>query len=134
MVKEKSKDCGSNDPRVDWKDPKEPQVFCQFCAAQVLADQRKGGFLTKTRVDKVIEQLGDMGKVVANLQVKNKWDHLKKGWKDYNQCFENETGLGYDLGTGMLEAPDEWWTRKIAVSSLYIIMKFFTIYNYIIVF
>ena len=82
----------------------------------------------------MIEQLGDMGKVVTHLQIKNKWDYLKKGWKDYNQCFDNKTGLGYDAGTEMFEAPDEWWTLKIAVSSLYIIMKFFTVYNYIIVF
>ena len=75
-----------------------------------------------------------MGKVVTHLQIKNKWDHLKKRWKDYNRCFDNETRLGYDAGTGTLEAPNEWWTQKIAVSSLYIIMKFFTIYNYIIVF
>ena len=59
---------------------------------------------------------------------------MKKGWTNYNECFENETRLGYDAGTGMMEAPDEWWTWKIAVSSLYIIMKFFTVYNYIIVF
>ncbi|XP_050254184.1 uncharacterized protein LOC126700182 [Quercus robur] len=45
-------------------------------------------------------------------------DHLKKGWRDYNQCFDNETGLGYDAGTGMLEVPDEWWTRKIAACPL----------------
>ena len=75
-----------------------------------------------------------MGKVVTHLQIKNKWDYLKKGWKDYNQCFNNEIGLGYDVGTGMLEAHDEWWTRKIAVSSRYTIMKFFIAYNYIIVF
>ena len=133
MVKGKSKD-GGNDPRADWKEPKELQAFCEFYAVQVLDSKRAGGFLTKTRVDKVIEQLGDMGKVVANLQVKNKWDHLKKGWKDYNQCFDNETGLGYDIGTRMLEATDEWLTRKITVSSLYIIVKIFTVYNYIIVF
>ena len=109
------------------KDPKELQAFCQLCAAQVLAGQRKGGFLPKVGVNNVIEQLGNMGKVVTPLQFKNKWDNLKKGWRDYNQCFDNETGLGYDPGTGMLEAPDEWWTRKIAVSSRYIIMKFFIV-------
>ena len=31
----------------------------------------------------------------------------------------------------MFEASDEWWTRKIAVSSLYIIVKIFTVYNFI---
>ena len=59
---------------------------------------------------------------------------MKKGWTNYNKCFENETGLGYDAGTGKIDAPDEWWTRKIAVSSFYIIIKFYTVYNYIIVF
>ena len=110
MVKEKSKDGGSNEPRVDWSDPTELQAFCQFCAAQVLAGQRKAGFLNKNGVDNVIEQLADIGKVVTHLQIKNKWDHRKKGWTNYNKCFENESGLGYDPGTGKIDALDEWWT------------------------
>ena len=72
MVKEKLQDGGSNDPRADWKDHKELQAFCEFCAVQVIDDKRKGGFLTKTGVDVVIEQLGAMGKVVTYLQIKNK--------------------------------------------------------------
>ena len=55
MVKEKSKDGGSNDPKANWKDPKELQAFCEFCAIQVIDGKRKGGFLTKTGVDAVIE-------------------------------------------------------------------------------
>ncbi|KAK4597441.1 hypothetical protein RGQ29_015114 [Quercus rubra] len=98
MVKEKSKDGGSNDLKADWKDPKELQAFCEFCAVQVID---------------MIEQLGTMGKAVPHLQIKNKWDHLKKGWKQYNECFDDDTGLGYDAGTRMLEANEEWWTRKI---------------------
>ena len=67
MVKEKSKDDGSNDSRADWKNPKELQAFCEFCAVQVIDGKTKGGFLTKTRVDAVIEQLGAIGKVVTYL-------------------------------------------------------------------
>ena len=67
MVKEKSKGGGSNDLKADWKDPKELQAFCEFCAVQDIDDKRKGGFLTKTGVDAVIEQLGAMGKVVTHL-------------------------------------------------------------------
>ena len=55
LFRSKSKDGGSNDPRADWSDPTELQAFCQFCAAQVLAGQRKGGFLNKIGVDNVIE-------------------------------------------------------------------------------
>ncbi|XP_075637667.1 uncharacterized protein LOC142609832 [Castanea sativa] len=114
MVREKLKDGASNDPRADWKDIKELQAFCEFCGVQVLEGQRSGGFLTKIGVEKVIQQLDThFGKVVTALQIKNKWDHLKKGWKQYNECFDNESGLGYDASTGLLQAPDEWWTRKI---------------------
>ena len=110
MVKEKLKDGGSNDLKADWKDPKELQAFCEFYAVQVKDNKRKIWFFTKTGVDAVIEQLGAMGRVVTHLQIKNKWDHLKKGWKQYNECFDDDTGLGYDAGTGMLEASEEWWT------------------------
>ena len=58
--------------------------------------------MTKTGVDAMIEQLGAMGKVVTYLQIKNKLDHLRKGWKQYNECFDNETGLGYMLELGCL--------------------------------
>nr|POF14699.1 hypothetical protein CFP56_34183 [Quercus suber] len=76
-----------------------------------------GGFLRKEGVDAVINQLDEMGKVVTHMQFKNKWDHLRKRWKDYNECFERETGLGLDLRIGQLDASDEWWTRKIVVGN-----------------
>ncbi|XP_030958489.1 uncharacterized protein At2g29880-like [Quercus lobata] len=116
MVKQKkSMDGGSNDERADWKDLEELEAFCQFCVVQVMEGLRKSTrFLSKIGVNEVIRQLGEMGKVVTWLQIKNKWDHLKKRWKNYNQCLDNETGLGYDAGTRMFDAPDEWWNRKIA--------------------
>ncbi|KAK4573851.1 hypothetical protein RGQ29_031701 [Quercus rubra] len=33
-------------------------------------------------------------------------------WKAWKECF-GETGLGYDLITRIIQATDEWWTRKI---------------------
>ena len=111
MVKQKkSMDGGSNDERANWKDPKELEAFCRFCAIQVMEGQRKAtGFLSKYGINEVIRQLGEMGKVVTWLQIKNKWDHLRKRWKNYNKCLEKETGLGYDPITGKFDAPDEWW-------------------------
>ena len=130
MVKQKkSMDGGSNDERANWKDPKELEAFCRFCAIQVMEGQRKAtGFLSKYGINEVIRQLGEMGKVVTWLQIKNKWDHLRKRWKNYNKFLENETGLGYDPGTGMFDTPNEWWNQKIAVSSdQYIIVKNFIV-------
>ena len=73
-----------------------------------------------------------MGKVVSHLQFKNKWDHLRKAWKVWKQLFECETGLGYDLDTGRIEAINEWWDQKLKVSWLYIIVIASTVYNYIV--
>ena len=34
-------------------------------------------------------------------------DHLRKLWKQYAECFDNEIGLGINAGTGMLETSDD---------------------------
>nr|POE82111.1 hypothetical protein CFP56_57247 [Quercus suber] len=60
MVKQKkSMDGGGKDERADWKDPKELEAFCWFCAVQVMDGQRKAiRFLSKIGVNEVIRQLG----------------------------------------------------------------------------
>ena len=32
-------------------------------------------------------------------------------WKTWKEVFERETGLGYDLIMGKIDASDAWWTR-----------------------
>ena len=94
MVKQKkSMDDGSNDERAYWKDLKELEAFYQFCAVQVMEGQRKSiGFLSKIGVNEVIRQLGEMGKVVTWLQIKNKWDHLKKGGRIITSVWKMRLG------------------------------------------
>ena len=59
-------DGGSNDERADWKDPKKLEAFCQFYVIQVMEGQRKSiGFLFIIGVNEVIQQLGEMRKVVT---------------------------------------------------------------------
>ena len=67
-----------NEVRTGWKDPKELKDYCDLSAAQVLDGKKHNGFLRKEGVDAVIEQLGEMGKVVTHTQFKNKWDHLRR--------------------------------------------------------
>ena len=86
MGKGKSK-ANVNDVRTQWKDPKEVKAFCDFSATQVLDSKKHQGFLRKEGVDAVIEQLGEMGKVVTHTQYKNKWDHLKKNVEELEGVF-----------------------------------------------
>ena len=57
----------------------------------------------------MIDQLGEMGKVVTHTQYKDKWDHLRKQGKAWKECF-GETRLDYDLVIGIIQVTDEWWT------------------------
>ena len=118
MVKVKSKDAKWKDERIEWKDPIEPNAFCDLFAAQVLASNRSKGSLKKEGYDEVIKYLNGMSQVVSHLQVKSKWDHLRNQWKVWNQLFEQETRLGYDHDTGKINVSNEWWERKLKVSLL----------------
>ena len=130
MSKGKSK-VDSNEVRTGWKDPKKLKAYCDLSTAQVLDGKRHAWFLKKEGVDAVIEQLGEMGKVVTHTQYKDKWDHLRKQGKAWKECF-GETRLDYDLVIGIIQVTDEWWTWKVQVSSLYIIVKNSVVYNYIV--
>ena len=77
MGKGKSKDDG-NEVRIGWKEPAELKVFCNLCATQVLDGKRNGGVFRWEGVDAVIEQLGEMGKMLTHMQFKNKWNYLRK--------------------------------------------------------
>ena len=129
--KRKLKEAG-NEVRTGWKDLTELKAFYDLCAALVLDGKRSGGYLRKEGVDAVIKQLGEMGKVVTRMQIKNKLDHLRKQWKTWKEIFKHKIGLGYDPVTRKIYANDEWWIRKFEVSSLYIIVKNSTVYNYIV--
>nr|POF20662.1 hypothetical protein CFP56_51483 [Quercus suber] len=73
MIKGKLKADG-NEVRIEWKEPKELKVFCDLCTAQVLDGKRHGGFLRREGIDVMIEQFGEMGKVMTHTQFKKKWD------------------------------------------------------------
>ncbi|XLT31500.1 hypothetical protein HN873_062792 [Arachis hypogaea] len=46
------------------------------------------------------------------IQLKNKWDNLKKEWSAWYKFFGKETGLGWDYIKHTVDAPNEWWERK----------------------
>ena len=132
MDKRKSKDAERKDEQIEWKNPIELKVFCGLCATQVLIGNRSGGSLKNEGYDEVIKWLKLINKVVSQLQVKNKWDHLRGVWKVWNvwkQLFERETGLGYDPDIGKIDASDEWWERKLKVSLLQRMLETSIFYN-----
>ena len=129
MVKGKSKNTVQKDDRIEWKDLIELKALCDLCVAQVLTSNRSGGYLRIEGYVEVIKQLMMINKVVSQVQIKNKWVHLRKVWKVWKQLFEHETRLGYDLDTGKIDATDEQWERKIKVRLLQKMLTTSIFYN-----
>ncbi|KAL1299292.1 hypothetical protein AAHE18_18G098700 [Arachis hypogaea] len=81
--------------------------FIQACLDQVAKQQRNGTTLTKKRLEGCF------------IQLKNKWDNLKKEWSAWYKFFGKETGLGWDYIKHTVDAPNEWWERKQLENLLY---------------
>ncbi|KAL2921783.1 histone H3-like centromeric protein CSE4 [Bienertia sinuspersici] len=44
---------------------------------------------------------------------KHKYDAMRKDWRNWKALKTSETGLGWDLISGRIEASNEWWQKKI---------------------
>jgi hypothetical protein len=53
------------------------------------------------------------GKQYCYKQLKNKWDNLKKEWNIWKRLIGKETGLGWDPMKKTIDAPDDWWKKKL---------------------
>lgn len=67
-------------------------------------------------VDIATQFEGKVGKRCDRDVVKNKFDHMKKLWKDWKDLKNGETGLGWDAEKGTITADSEWWDNKIKVN------------------
>ncbi|KAI0511153.1 hypothetical protein KFK09_011777 [Dendrobium nobile] len=56
-----------------------------------------------------------IGREHDKVQLKNKWDQLKKDWKLWKDLKRGSTGLGWDPRRKTIDAPDEWWKEKLEV-------------------
>ncbi|KAK3222634.1 hypothetical protein Dsin_009659 [Dipteronia sinensis] len=55
------------------------------------------------------------GREYTKLQLKNKWDVFKNGWTVWKQLIGKEIGLGWNTNLKTIDAPNEWWLRKLEV-------------------
>ncbi|XP_020586357.1 L10-interacting MYB domain-containing protein-like [Phalaenopsis equestris] len=53
------------------------------------------------------------GREYDRLQLKNKWDQLKKDWKLWSDLKRGSTGLGWDPVNRTIEASEEWWQERL---------------------
>ena len=64
----------------------------------------------------------EIGRPYEKLQLKNKWDLLKKEWNLCKDLKGKETGLGWNVAKNTVDASDEWWQDKIKVFESFVLV------------
>lgn len=75
---------------------------------------RNGDHFNKIGWENLIKHMKEKtGRTFDRIQLKNKWDDMKKDWKVYDQLMRLETGIS---GTrSLIDASLKWWEEKIKV-------------------
>ena len=77
------------------QDLKTTEHFIQVCLNQVYKGEQSGTTLTKKGWKAIISQFNEIsGRNYNKLQLKNKWDSLKKDLLVWHKLFGKEIGLG----------------------------------------
>ncbi|KAL7230073.1 hypothetical protein ACSBR2_008582 [Camellia fascicularis] len=85
-----------------------------FDYEQVKTGHRLGTHLDRVGWEAVINKFKiATGTLYVHLQLKNRWDTLKKEWGLWKNLLRGETRLGLDPLTGAIMASDDWWNLKL---------------------
>ncbi|XP_020598823.1 L10-interacting MYB domain-containing protein-like [Phalaenopsis equestris] len=91
-------------------------LFCDLCLKEIERGNRPTTFFNKEGWQNIIRCFKECtGREYDKLQMKNKWDQLKKDWKIWKELKRGSTCLGWDPVKQTVDAPDEWWADRIAV-------------------
>lgn len=86
--------------KANW-DAKTMEVFIRLCVQEVTNGNRPGTHFGKTGWDNLINKFAIATRRNYNkVQLKNKWDRLKKEWGQWKSLTRGETGLGWNHEKG----------------------------------
>ncbi|KAK8935684.1 hypothetical protein KSP39_PZI003278 [Platanthera zijinensis] len=109
-------------------------LFCDLCIKEIGLGNRPTTHFSKEGWKNLIAGFKERtGKNYDRMQMKNKWDHLKKDWKLWKELKHGETGLGWDPEKRTIAASEEWWTEKVKVCTKTCSVSVILIYLFIFV-
>jgi hypothetical protein len=91
--------------------------LCDICKNEVLAGHRPLWHLNKVGWKNVEDKFAEKyGKKLEHLQLKNKWDSLKRSYSCFMDLKNMATRLGWDEARQTVDCDDTWWKDHLAVS------------------
>uniref|UniRef100_A0A6V7QVV1 Myb/SANT-like domain-containing protein n=1 Tax=Ananas comosus var. bracteatus TaxID=296719 RepID=A0A6V7QVV1_ANACO len=89
-------------------------IFCDLCIQEIELGNKPGTHFNKIGWNRLVSNFNkDTGKEYDRMQLKNKWDQLKKDWKQWKQLRKNEMGFEWNQRKRTIDASDEWWQNKL---------------------
>jgi hypothetical protein len=93
------------------------RLFCELCAAEVFAGNRPLGHLNKVSWKNVEAKFFEkLGQKLEHLQLKNKWDNLKRSYTIFMELKNAATRLGWNVIRQTVDCDDKWWEEHLVVS------------------
>lgn len=101
--------------KASW-DRNATEAFIKICVEEVQAGNRPGSHFSKIGWENIQRKFRETThRDYKRVQLKNRWDALKKDWSLWTNLLRNSTGLGWDIRRGTMQASKEWWAQKIQV-------------------
>lgn len=89
-------------------------MFCDLCLREIALGNRPNTHFNKAGWTNLVEKFKEYtGRDYDRLQLKNKWDQLKKEWKLWKDLKKDATGFGWNSKKKTIDGSDEWWKGKI---------------------
>ncbi|KAJ6826968.1 L10-interacting MYB domain-containing protein-like [Iris pallida] len=106
--------------KVNWS-PEETELFLDLCLEEVNGGNRSNKTISKDGWVRIQMKWNAHFSQDRELdKFKNKWDSVRKEWKDFEQFLNKETEIEWDPVTGTIDASEEWWKRqKLAKTKFY---------------
>jgi hypothetical protein len=91
--------------------------FCDISMREANAGHRPLGHLNRVGWKNVATKFEQKtGRKLEHLQLKNKWDGLKRSYTIFMELKNAATGLGWNDVKQTVDCSDEWWNEHLAVS------------------
>lgn len=109
---------GLSGHKAIW-DEKLTATFCELCVKEIDAGNRPTTYINAKGWENILAAFHEQtGSDYGRPQLKNKWDTLRKEWRLWHELIRNETDLRWCPIKKTINAPKEWWDRKIEVTYL----------------
>ena len=110
---------------MDWTDGY-TAIVCKFFAEQVRKGNRPNTHLNNVGFIEVSDRFfQSTGIVLSKMQLKNKWDKLRRDYGAWRKLMRKQTGVGFNWNTGTINMDPEWWKKITKVSFICYAMYIF---------